>query len=110
MNVDWELDDLKKVFKTYRFNTEQWFISRKNSHLKLKGKALDIVKKHDDRNDLVIVYYDGHAFINNSRQALDLVRSFSSPQYQYYLYAASRIRHTPLSSGPQFKLCSKRQP
>ena len=36
------------------------------------SKAVDVVEQHDrddGREDLVIVYYAGHAFINNARQA-----------------------------------------
>jgi hypothetical protein len=69
MNVDWELEDLEKVFIRYGFNTERWLIPRKNSHLKLMSKAIEIVEEHDDREDLVIIYYARHALINNSRQA-----------------------------------------
>lgn len=69
MNVEWELDDLEKVFMSYGFNTERWLIPRMNAHLRLMGKALEVVEKHDGRDDLVIVYYAGHAFINAARQA-----------------------------------------
>lgn len=70
--MEWELDDLEKVFMKYGFNTERWLIPRKNAHLKLMSKAIDVVEHHEHdnaREDLVIVYYAGHAFINNARQA-----------------------------------------
>jgi hypothetical protein len=69
MNVDWELDDLDKVFMNYGFNTERWLIPSKNPHLKLMSKAIDLVEEHDENDDLVIVYYAGHAYINAARQA-----------------------------------------
>jgi hypothetical protein len=69
MGVDWELQDLKSVFKKYGFNTEEWLIPRRNSHLKLMTKAIDVVEKNDDNDNLVIIYYAGHALINNARQA-----------------------------------------
>ncbi|KAF8860407.1 hypothetical protein BDZ45DRAFT_312341 [Acephala macrosclerotiorum] len=69
MNVDWELDDLEKIFRQYGFDTESWLIPRKNAHLKLMSKAVEIVENHDGKDDLVIVYYAGHAFINTARQA-----------------------------------------
>lgn len=69
MNVEWELDDLEKVFMRYGYNTERWLIPTKNSHLKLMSKAIDVVEDHDGKDDLVIVYYAGHAYINAARQA-----------------------------------------
>jgi hypothetical protein len=69
MNVDWELDDLDKVFMKYGFNTERWLIPSKNAHRKLMSKAIDLVENHDGEDDLIIVYYAGHAYINASRQA-----------------------------------------
>ncbi len=72
MNVEWELEDLEKVFQGYGFMTEQWLIPTKSSHLRLMSKAVDVVEQHqrdDEQTDLVIVYYAGHAYINNSRQS-----------------------------------------
>lgn len=69
MNVEWELDDLEKIFREYGFGTERWLIPRKNAHLKLMSKAVEIVEEHEGKEDLVIVYYAGHAFINTARQA-----------------------------------------
>ena len=69
MDVDWELHDLNNVFMKYGFNTERWLIPTKNPHLKLMSKAIEIVEQHNDQDDLVIIYYAGHALINNARQA-----------------------------------------
>lgn len=69
MNVDWEVEDLEKVFMKYGFGTERWLIPRKNPHLRLMSKAIELVELHNDQDDLVIIYYAGHALINNSRQA-----------------------------------------
>ena len=69
MNVDWELGDLEKVFLKYGFITEKWLIPKKDSNLNLMSKAIDIVEQHNDTDNLVIIYYAGHAFINNNRQA-----------------------------------------
>ncbi|KAL2064350.1 hypothetical protein VTL71DRAFT_4844 [Oculimacula yallundae] len=69
MNVEWELDDLGKVFGKYGFETEKWLIPSKNSHLKLMSKVVDVVEEHDGDGGLVIVYYAGHASINASRGA-----------------------------------------
>lgn len=64
-----ELDDLEKVFKNYGFGTDRWLIPTKNSHLKLMSKVVSVVEEHDGRDELVIVYYVGHAGINASRGA-----------------------------------------
>ncbi|KAK0127369.1 hypothetical protein ONS96_006918 [Cadophora gregata f. sp. sojae] len=69
MNVEWELDDLQKVFRDYGFNTDRWLIPSKNSHLKLMSKVVDVVEENDGSGNLVIVYYAGHGGINSSRGA-----------------------------------------
>ncbi len=67
--VEWELDDLEKVFRNYGFETERWLIPTRSSHLKLMGKVVDVVEERDGDGGLVIVYYAGHARINASRGA-----------------------------------------
>ncbi|RDL34352.1 uncharacterized protein BP5553_07480 [Venustampulla echinocandica] len=69
MGVEWEVDDLEKVFMCYGYNTERWLIPTKSAHLELMARALDIVKKHNDQGDLLIVYYAGHGFINPDRKS-----------------------------------------
>ncbi|KAG4437770.1 hypothetical protein IFR05_006755 [Cadophora sp. M221] len=69
MNVEWELDDLEKVFRNYGFGTNRWLIPTKNSHLKLMSKVVDVVEENYGNGGLVIVYYAGHAGINSSRGA-----------------------------------------
>ncbi|PVH82437.1 hypothetical protein DL98DRAFT_513879 [Cadophora sp. DSE1049] len=69
MNVEWELDDLEKVFRNYGFETDRWLIPSKSSHLKLMSKVVDVVEENDGSGNLVIVYYAGHAGINSSRGA-----------------------------------------
>ena len=69
MGVDWELQDLKNVFVKYGFSAEEWLIPTRNPHLKLMTKAIEVVNKNDETESLVVIYYAGHAFINNARQA-----------------------------------------
>lgn len=69
MGVDWELQDLKNVFIKYGFDAEEWLIPKRNSHLKLMTKAIEVVENNNDGDNLVIIYYAGHALINNARQA-----------------------------------------
>lgn len=69
MNVDWELDDLQKVFTNYGFDTEKWLIPSQYSHLMLNNKVSTLVQKYNDQDSLVVIYYAGHGFTNSSRQA-----------------------------------------
>jgi hypothetical protein len=67
--VEPELADLRRVFEKYRFNIETWCIPTKNAHRRLMLKAGEFVDKHESKECLMIVYYGGHAFINDARQS-----------------------------------------
>ena len=69
MGVEFELDDLGKVFESYGFNRETWLIPSENPHLELTIKAANFVKDHESEECLFIVYYGGHASINAARQS-----------------------------------------
>ena len=69
LEVSYEVDDLDGVFKQYGFATEKWSIPSANSHLKLMLKAASFVESYDSPDNLLIVYYGGHAAINESRQS-----------------------------------------
>ena len=71
MGVEYELDDLEKVFKNaYGFETETWLIPTFKSHLALNRKAMQFVDDFGNAENLLIVYYGGHGLMNGSRQAL----------------------------------------
>jgi hypothetical protein len=71
MGVQYELDDLGKVFKSvYGFETEAWLIPTADPHVELMTKALKMVKDFGGPDNLLIVYYAGHGQMNPSRQAL----------------------------------------
>ncbi|KAL5319401.1 hypothetical protein ACEPPN_012453 [Leptodophora sp. 'Broadleaf-Isolate-01'] len=69
LEVEWELNDLAKVFGDYGFNTETWLIPTKSPLRKMMAKALEFIDDHETPDTLLIVYYGGHAKINEARQS-----------------------------------------
>ncbi len=67
--VSWEVEDLEKIFKAYGFSTELWLIPSEMPHLELMIKVGSFVKGYQNPDTLLIVYYGGHASINNVRQS-----------------------------------------
>jgi hypothetical protein len=65
-----ELEDLEKCFRDhYNFSTDIFSIPSENSHLELMLKIGDLVKQHESDDTLFVVYYGGHARIDESRQS-----------------------------------------
>ncbi|KAK4123281.1 hypothetical protein N657DRAFT_574032 [Parathielavia appendiculata] len=65
-----ELEDLEKCFREhYNFQTDIFSIPSENSHLELMLKVADMVKQHESEDTLFVVYYGGHARIDESRQS-----------------------------------------
>ncbi|KAL2022566.1 hypothetical protein VTK56DRAFT_5173 [Thermocarpiscus australiensis] len=65
-----ELEDLEKCFREYyNFDTDIFSIPSENAHLELMLKVGDMVKHHESDDTLFVVYYGGHARINESRQS-----------------------------------------
>jgi len=65
-----ELEDLEKCFRqNYNFETDIFPIPSENAHLELMLKIGDMLKKHETDDTLFIVYYGGHARIDESRQS-----------------------------------------
>ncbi|KAL2164082.1 hypothetical protein VTH06DRAFT_3296 [Thermothelomyces fergusii] len=65
-----ELEDLEKCFRVhYNFETDIFPIPSENSHLELMLKIGDMVKQHEAEDTLFIVYYGGHARIDEARQS-----------------------------------------
>jgi hypothetical protein len=71
LGVTNELESLAKLFESqYGFNVERWHIpANKKSHNNLMQKALDFLDDYDAENNLFILYYAGHGFINHDRQS-----------------------------------------
>lgn len=65
-----ELEDLEKCLReSYCFETDIFSIPSDNSHLELMLKVGDMVKQHESEDTLFIIYYGGHARIDESRQS-----------------------------------------
>ncbi|KAK4169458.1 hypothetical protein QBC43DRAFT_251764 [Cladorrhinum sp. PSN259] len=65
-----ELEDLEKCFREdYNYETDIFSIPSENSHLELMLKVGDLVKQHESEETLFVVYYGGHAKIDESRMS-----------------------------------------
>jgi hypothetical protein len=68
LDVETELADLKNVFENYGFRTTKWTIPSEDAHSKLMRRVLEFADAYGRKDCLMIVYYGGHAFINEARQ------------------------------------------
>ncbi|KAK6067324.1 hypothetical protein SCUP234_11699 [Seiridium cupressi] len=65
-----ELQDLERCFvEDYSFDTDTFSIPSENSHLELMMRIGQMVKQHESTDTLFVVYYGGHARIDESRQS-----------------------------------------
>lgn len=65
-----ELEDLEQCMREdYSFETDKFAIPSENSHLELMLKVGSLIKDHEATDTLFIVYYGGHARIDESRQS-----------------------------------------
>lgn len=65
-----ELEDLEKIFReVYNYETEVFPIPSESSHLDLMMKICSMIKQYESEDTLLIVYYGGHARIDESRQS-----------------------------------------
>ncbi|KAL0930946.1 tyrosine-protein phosphatase non-receptor type 6 [Colletotrichum truncatum] len=65
-----ELEDLERCLREdYAFNTEIFPIPSENSHLELMMQVGKLIKDHEAQDTLFLVYYGGHARIDESRQS-----------------------------------------
>jgi hypothetical protein len=65
-----ELEDLEKCLsEDYGFNTDIFAIPSENSHLELMMRIGQLIKDHESQDTLFVVYYGGHARIDESRQS-----------------------------------------
>jgi hypothetical protein len=70
LGVEQELNALRNlIVDHYGFNTETWLIpANEKSHNNLMQKALDFLGDFDAKDNLFILYYAGHGYINQDRQ------------------------------------------
>jgi hypothetical protein len=85
LGVSCELEDLCKVFeKGYGFKTTTWLIPTEDALEDIMGKALSLVKEAGKEGKLLIIYYAGHAAMNEDRQQV-WFRYVLCGAYQYKL-------------------------
>ncbi|KAF4631579.1 hypothetical protein G7Y89_g6555 [Cudoniella acicularis] len=66
LNVQPEIDRLRTIFEAcYGFFTQRWKIPSASSHLKLMSMVLHFVEDYGSPDNLMIIYYCGHAEIND---------------------------------------------
>ena len=66
-----EIIELESVLKQgYKFETEPWRIPSTRSHNSLAKRLTDFLDKYERRDSLLIVYYGGHGYMNDSRQCV----------------------------------------
>ncbi|KAF5001263.1 hypothetical protein FDECE_11017 [Fusarium decemcellulare] len=80
-----ELEDLEKCLsEDYGFNTNIFAIPSENSHLELMMRIGQLIKDHESQDTLFVVYYGGHARIDESRQSTwCATREANSPWLQW---------------------------
>ncbi|KAJ8117288.1 hypothetical protein ONZ43_g4245 [Nemania bipapillata] len=80
-----ELEDLEICFqRDYNFETERFTIPSSNAHLDLMLKIGSMIKDHESTDTLLVVYYGGHARIDDARQSTWCAsRSSDSPWLQW---------------------------
>lgn len=65
-----ELEDLESCLREdYSFQTDTFPIPSDNAHLELMLRIGAMIKEHESTDTLFIVYYGGHAKIDDSRQS-----------------------------------------
>ncbi|KAI1156002.1 hypothetical protein F4825DRAFT_362728 [Nemania diffusa] len=80
-----ELEDLETCFQQdYNFETERFTIPSSNAHLDLMLKIGAMIKDHESTDTLLVIYYGGHARIDDARQSTWCAsRSSDSPWLQW---------------------------
>lgn len=80
-----ELEDLEASLReNYGFNTDVFAIPADNPHLDLMMRIGSLIKDHESEDTLFIVYYGGHAKIDESRQSTwCATRHSGSPSLQW---------------------------
>ncbi|KAF3770239.1 hypothetical protein M406DRAFT_335948 [Cryphonectria parasitica EP155] len=80
-----ELEDLDACLREdYGFNTDVFAIPADNPHLDLMMRIGSLIKDHEHEDTLFIIYYGGHAKIDESRQSTwCATRHSGSPSLQW---------------------------
>ena len=64
-----EVSELQHVFaQTYHFDTEEWKIPSAHSYKATRQQITRFLDLYEDKSALLIIYYGGHAYMNDDRQ------------------------------------------
>ncbi|KAG8415043.1 hypothetical protein J3458_008926 [Metarhizium acridum] len=80
-----ELEDLERCLREdYTFGTDIFAIPSENSHLELMMRVGQLIREHESQDTLFLIYYGGHARIDESRQSTwCATRDAESPWLQW---------------------------
>ncbi len=71
LGVTEEIVELEFVLKQgYKFETERWKIPSTRSHNALAKRLSNFLDGYERKDSLLIVYYGGHGYMNDSRQCV----------------------------------------
>lgn len=71
LGVATEVSELDFVFRhVYGYRTDQWKIPSTQSHIALARRILDLLTDSASSDKLLIVYYGGHAYMNDQRDCV----------------------------------------
>ncbi|KAL8790092.1 MAG: hypothetical protein Q9213_000794 [Squamulea squamosa] len=81
-----EVQELDEVLtQTYRFRTQQWSIPSLGSHNALAFRLMEFLRDYDNNENLLLVYYGGHGYMNDDRQCIwSCTETVDSPTVQWY--------------------------
>ncbi|KAI4128143.1 MAG: hypothetical protein LQ338_002880 [Usnochroma carphineum] len=71
LGVATEVDELDEIFRdVYRYQTDQWRIPSNKSHNALVRRIMQALEKAESVDELLVVYYGGHGYMNEDRQCV----------------------------------------
>ncbi|KAI9785422.1 MAG: hypothetical protein M1816_000437 [Peltula sp. TS41687] len=86
LGVRLEVQRLEHVlWKGYGFSTEHWEIPSKASHIELGRRLLEFLSTYNNEDNLLIVYYGGHGYLNSNRQSIWLWQP-NAPTVQWFAH------------------------
>jgi hypothetical protein len=95
LGVSCELEDLCKVFtKGFGFKSRIWLIPTEDPLPDIMGKTLTLVKEAGTEGKLLVVYYAGHAAMNEARQQVWFRYVFVDLSLMHWLIHNSLINTT----------------
>jgi len=79
-DVDYQVDRLQTIFKErFHYTTDIFEIPSERSETGLHKKIADFAHEYNEPNNLMILYYAGHAYTGLETQALKLAALARTP-------------------------------